>query len=68
VAKVVNLNRARKRKARESARVQADANAIKFGRTKAEREAQQAQEALEERRLDGARLEPDGGDPPADDS
>ena len=33
----VNLNRARKEKARQEARRQADANAAKFGRTKAER-------------------------------
>ena len=65
---VLNLNRARKRKKREAARAQADANAIKHGRTKAEREAERAQRALDEARLDGARREivDDGSD--ADDS
>jgi hypothetical protein len=33
----VNLNRYRKEKAKETARVRADANAAKHGRTKAER-------------------------------
>ncbi len=55
MADVLNLNRARKRKRRESARAQADANAVKFGRSKAEREAQKAQETLDEAKLDGAR-------------
>lgn len=52
---VVNLNRARKRKEREAAQAKADANAVRFGRTKAERDAAKALEAIEERRLDGAK-------------
>jgi hypothetical protein len=39
---VVNLNHARKARARDEKRVTADANAAKFGRTKAERIAQVA--------------------------
>lgn len=54
MADVLNLNRARKRKAREAARAKADANAVKFGRSKAEREAQKAQDALDQAKLDGA--------------
>jgi len=43
----VNLNRYRKEKAKEEARARADANAVKHGRTKAERllEAARAEKA-----------------------
>lgn len=59
---MLNLNHARKRKKRKDARAQADANAIKHGRTKAERDAERAQRALDEARLDGARRETPDGD------
>ena len=39
----VNLNRARKARAREEARRRADANAARHGRTKAERQAEAAE-------------------------
>ncbi len=65
---VLNLNRARKRKKRDAERARADANAIKHGRTKADREAQKAQKSLEDARLDGARLEGSEDDEPAQDS
>ncbi len=55
MADVLNLNRARKRKKRDDARAQGDANALKFGRSKAERAGQKAQDALDEAKLDGAR-------------
>jgi hypothetical protein len=55
LGKVISLGKARKARQREQARAQADANAIRHGRTKAER----AQQALQERQqaaiLDGAR-------------
>jgi membrane protein involved in colicin uptake len=51
--KVVSLGRARKAKARADAKRQADANAAKFGRTKAERDAEAAKREAEARRLDG---------------
>ncbi|WP_439137701.1 DUF4169 family protein [Roseicyclus sp.] len=38
-AKIVNLSRARKTRARDDKRRQADANAARFGQTKAERDA-----------------------------
>jgi hypothetical protein len=44
MAKVTSLSRARKERARAEARRKADANAAKFGRTKA-RKAQEATEA-----------------------
>lgn len=50
---VVNLNRARKTRAREQAQAEAAENRIRFGRTKAEREAQAAQERLMAQHLDG---------------
>ena len=55
MADVLNLNRARKRKKRNHDRAQGDANAVKFGRSKADREGHKAQEALDEAKLDGAR-------------
>ena len=50
---VVNLRRARRAKARDDARREANGNAARFGRTKAERKAEDARAALEARRLDG---------------
>lgn len=55
MADVVNLNQVRKRKKREDARAQGDANAVRFGRSKVERDGKKAQDALEEAKLDGAR-------------
>ncbi|MEL6688994.1 MAG: DUF4169 family protein [Pseudomonadota bacterium] len=40
--KVVNLNKVRKARARDEKRAKADANAVAFGRTKAERQAEKA--------------------------
>jgi len=64
---VVNLNRFRKRKAREEAKKKADANARLHGQTKAERTRQRAQRRRLEEAVDGARLDeapdnPDSGD------
>lgn len=54
---VVNLNKARKARDRAEEKAQADANALKHGRTKAQRllEATQAEKAR--RALDGAKFE-----------
>ncbi len=57
MSEIVNLNRVRKTKAREDRAAQADANRTKFGRTKAERERQAAQDALEAQRLDSHKRE-----------
>ena len=54
---VVNLNKARKAKSRTDARASAEANRVKFGRTKAEKDAGKAQKARAEKLLDGAKLE-----------
>lgn len=52
MSKVTNLNQIRKQKARADKRAEADANAAKFGRTK-------AQKALEQAQADKARQELD---------
>jgi len=53
----VNLNRVRKQKARAAKRARASENAARFGRTKAEREAEEIAAARARARLDGHRLE-----------
>lgn len=50
--KVVSLSRVRKARVRQAARSDADANAAKHGRTKAERNVEAARKALAEKRLD----------------
>ena len=52
MAKPINLNRVRKDRARAERKREADANAVRFGRTKAEKEARRAEAARTERRLD----------------
>lgn len=56
---VVNLRQRRKAATRQAAKVQADANAAKFGRTRAEREAEAARAGKAARDLDGHRRETD---------
>ena len=51
--KIVNLNRFRKEKARAEARAKGDANAAKFGRSKAERTLEAAQKQKAAQKLDG---------------
>lgn len=65
MAELINLNKARKQKARATAEAQAAANRVKFGRTKAEKQRDTAAEAEAARRLDGLRREPPAV-PPAD--
>ncbi|WP_288457412.1 DUF4169 family protein [uncultured Sphingomonas sp.] len=57
MADVVNLNRARKAKARAAATVQAAANRAAFGRTKAQKQADARERAHQDAVLDGARRE-----------
>lgn len=56
---VVNLNKARKARARVEARMTADANRAKFGRTKAEKARDRIGKDRAEALLDGAKLEED---------
>ncbi len=48
--KPINLNQARKARARTQAKAKADENVIRFGRSKAERELDAAQEELARKR------------------
>jgi len=51
----VNLNRFRKEKARAEKKARADQNAAKFGRTKAQKDAEKKLSEIDNRRLDGAK-------------
>ena len=53
MAEILNLRAARKAKARAGKEAAAEANRQKFGRTKAEKDADAAQKALVARTLDG---------------
>ncbi|MBO9464693.1 DUF4169 family protein [Tropicibacter sp. R15_0] len=57
MAEIINLNRFRKNKRRAEKRQEADENAVKFGRSKAEKELDQAQQTKADRDLDGHELE-----------
>lgn len=59
MAEVINLRGVKKQAARKAARAKGDENAVKFGRSKAERELQQAQVAKAARDLDGKKRETD---------
>lgn len=54
---VTNLNRFRKAKARADKRDQADENAVRFGRTKAQKQAEAAAADKTRRDLDGHQRE-----------
>jgi len=58
MAEIVNLNRARKAKARDEAQATAAANRIVHGRTKAEKQAAKVEAERRARELDGAKREP----------
>jgi hypothetical protein len=57
MAEIVNLNRVRKARAKADATTRAEANRAKFGRTRAEREAQAADQARRAALLDGVKRE-----------
>lgn len=59
MAKIVSLSKARKAKAREETRAKADENAVKFGRTKAEKELERARAEKARRDLEGNKREHD---------
>lgn len=56
---VVNLRLAKKRAARNATRADADANAAKFGQTRAERQLEAVKTEKARRALDGHRRETD---------
>jgi hypothetical protein len=57
MSKVVNLNKVRKLKARETAEKQAVENRVKFGRTKAQKQLDEAEAAIAKARLDALKRE-----------
>lgn len=66
MADLINLNKARKQKARAAGEAQAAANRVRFGRTKAEKQRDAAAEAEAARRLDGLKRESPLPPAPAD--
>ena len=62
MAEIVNLRHARKLRERAKKRAQGDANALKFGRSKAERMGEAARAEADRRRLDGHRRAPEEPD------
>ncbi len=57
MADILSLSKARKAKARVAKEATAAENRVKFGRTKAEKQAEAARDALAQKRLDGAKRE-----------
>lgn len=57
--KPVNLNRYRKDKARANKKARADQNAVKFGRSKAQKDAEKAETARIKRLFDGHKQDRD---------
>jgi hypothetical protein len=58
MAEIVNLRRVKKARQQAKARAQGDANAAKFGQTKAERMAEAKRKDKATRDLDGHALDP----------
>ena len=58
MSKPVNLGRYRKEKARAEKKARADENAVRFGRTKAERDLEKARADKAASDLDGHRKDP----------
>lgn len=61
MAEIVNLNKFRKKKAREAAAAQAVENRVRFGRSKAEKQRDEEVEREAQHRLDLLRREPEPG-------
>ncbi|GHE93962.1 amidase [Aliiroseovarius zhejiangensis] len=59
MAEPVNLNRFRKEKARAARKARADENAVKHGRSKAQKAMERAEKTRMQRQLDGHRKDPD---------
>lgn len=58
MADIINLNKARKRRAHEAAAARAEVNRAKFGRTKAEKALAAAQEQEAQHKLEQLRRDP----------
>lgn len=57
MSNVTNLNRFRKQRARSDKKARADENAVKFGRTKTQKDLEISQASKEQRDLDGKKRE-----------
>lgn len=57
MTEIVNLNRARKDRAKAECKARAAANRVAYGRLKSEKEAAAKAREREERRLDGQKLD-----------
>lgn len=58
MAEIINLNKARKAKARVTAEKQATENRVRFGRSKAQKQQDAAEAEAMRRKLDSLRLDP----------
>jgi hypothetical protein len=67
MSEIVNLRRARKAKARAAAAEEAAINRVRFGQSRAAREAQSQVRLFESRKLDGHLRAPGADDAPAED-
>ena len=59
MSEIINLRAKRKESARKGARAQADENAVKFGRTKAQKALEAAEIARAKAELDGKKVDRD---------
>jgi hypothetical protein len=59
MSEIINLRARRKEDARKGARAQADENAMKFGRTKAQKALEAAEIARAKAELDGKKVDGD---------
>jgi hypothetical protein len=65
-AEIVNLRQARKQKQRQTKAKTAESNRQKFGRTKAERDADRRRRDMLEKQVDGHKLDGPAPTPPGD--
>ena len=63
MAKIVNLNRYRKAREKDRAKIAAEQNRVIHGRTKADRRHDADEQDRDSRSLDGAKIEDDGPEP-----
>lgn len=57
MAEILSFSKARKAKARTGKEAQAAENRVKFGRTKAEKQLEQAKATLADKKIDGHKIE-----------
>ncbi len=57
MSEIVNFNKFRKEKARADKKARADENAVKFGRTKAEKSREKLEQTQHDKQHDGHKLE-----------